>query len=166
MLTNAMSLDLGFAAAPLPPLSRAPGVYFTGGIDMQKFRRAVFVTQTGTGGAGATVAMNLEEANLANFADAVLVPGASSMTLVSPGGDNKIVTIEVNASQMTKRYLRCNFGIGVAAMVASCTPIACNPASDPASASDVAAVAQRLRLTTGAVGQWSIHGTSAIVNEL
>lgn len=167
MLTNAMSLDLGFAAAHLPPLSRAPGAYFTGGIDMQKFRKAVFVTQTGIGGAGATVAMNLEEANMANFADAVFLPGASSMTLVAPFGDDKIVTIEVNASQMTKRYLRCNFGIGGGAdYVASCTPIACNPANDPASATDIAAVAQRLKLTTGDVtSPKSIHPTSVIVND-
>ena len=62
MYTEQMSQGLSIAGAPIHSQSLAAATPTgTGGIDMQKFRRALFILDVGTFGASATVDMKLQE---------------------------------------------------------------------------------------------------------
>lgn len=167
MITNQMSLDLSIAATPIAPQSAAPGSVDTGGIDMVKFRRAIFILDVGNFGADATVDMKLQESNASDFSSGVSdIAGAVITQLLAAGGNNRLASIEVNSGQLSKRYVRARVITAVAASTLQCLALGGNENNSPASQYDIASVVQRVRLTTGIVGPYSIHSTSTIVNEL
>ena len=61
MVTEQLTQALAIAAAPIHPQSVGVGNADTGGIDMAKFRRAIFILDVGAFGASATVDMKLQE---------------------------------------------------------------------------------------------------------
>jgi hypothetical protein len=75
-----------------------------GGIDMSKFKRALFIVNVGAVVAGGSLNMQLVEDTQASLATATNLAGNNT----SQNGfttANKIVTFEARADQMTKRYL-------------------------------------------------------------
>jgi hypothetical protein len=165
MITNTMTLDLSLGAVQISPQSLAPGSFGTGGLDMQKFLRAMFLLNVGAFGVAATVDMKLQESNDSTFAVGTTdITGAVLTQLLAAGGDNKMATIEVKVSQLTKRYVRALVTVGVAATLISVTPVGCNPVNDPANQNDVAAAVQRVKLTTGQVHIYTPSGL--LINDL
>jgi hypothetical protein len=145
MYTEQMSQGLSIAAAPVHPQSVAVGTADTGGIDMQKFRRALFVLDVGAFGASATVDMKLQESvDNSTFTD-LAGTGVGITQLVAGGGNNRLATLEARAGQLSqgKRYLRARVTIGVAATQACCIALGGESIDKPGSAQDIAAVAQR-----------------------
>ena len=61
MYTEQMTQALSIAGAPVHSASVGVGTADTGGVDMQKFRRVLFVLDVGAFGASATVDMKLQE---------------------------------------------------------------------------------------------------------
>ena len=143
MYTEQLSQALSIGGAPVHPASVAAGTADTGGIDMQKFRRALFVLDVGAFGASATVDMKLQEStDNSSFTD-LAGTGASITQLAAAGGNNRLATLEVRAGQITKRYVRARVTVGTAATILCCVALGGEAVDKPGSAQDVAAVAQR-----------------------
>ena len=144
MYTEQLTQALALAGAPIHPASVAAGTADTGGIDMQKFRRATFILDVGAFGASATVDMKLQEStDNSSFTD-LAGTGVSITQLAAAGGNNRLATLEVRAGQLTKRYVRARVTVGTAATTLQCLALGGEAVDKPASANDVAAVAQRL----------------------
>src|SRR5947209_6510014 len=114
MYTEQLSQALSVAAAPVHPQAVAAGTADTGGIDMSKFRRALFVLDVGAFGASATVDMKLQEsADNSSFTD---LTGGAITQLAAAGGNNRLASIEVRAGQLSagKRYVRARVTVGTA----------------------------------------------------
>ena len=143
MYTEQLTQALSIAAAPIHPASVAVGTADTGGIDMQKFRRALFVLDVGAFGAVATVDMKLQEStDNSSFTD-LSGTGVSITQLVAAGGNNRLATLEVRAGQITKRYVRARVTVGTADTILTCLALGGEAVAKPGKAQDVAAVAQR-----------------------
>ena len=146
MITEQMSEGLSIAAAPVHAQQAAAGTQDSGGIDMQKFERALFVVDVGAFGASATVDAKLQEsADNVTFTD---LANAAVTQLAAAGGNNRLVTLECRAGQLSsgKRYVRCRVTVGTAATYVCVLPLGGDAHQKPASAQDVTAVAQRLVL--------------------
>jgi hypothetical protein len=146
MYTEQMSQGLSIAGAPIHSVSLAAATPTgTGGIDMQKFRRALFILDVGVFGASATVDMKLQESpDNSTFTD--LAGTNTSITqLAVGGGNNRLATLEARAGQLSagKRYLRALVTVGAAATQICCIALGGEAVSKPGAANDVAAVAQR-----------------------
>ena len=146
MYTEQMSQGLSIAGAPIHPQSLAAATPTgTGGVDMQKFRRALFILDVGAFGASATVDMKLQESpDNSTFTD--LAGTNTSITqLVVGGGNNRLATLEARAGQLSagKRYLRALVTVGTAATQVGCIALGGEAISKPGSLNDVGAVAQR-----------------------
>ena len=76
----------------------------TGGIDMSKFKRALFVVNVGAVTGGGSLNFQLVEDTQASLATATNLAG-NSVSQTGFTTANKIVTFEARADQMTKRYL-------------------------------------------------------------
>ena len=145
MHTEQMTQALSIAAAPLNPGSVSPGTADTGGLDMQKFKRALFVLDVGAFGASATVDMKLQESvDNSAFTD-LAGTGVAITQLVAAGGNNRLATLECRHGQLSagKRYLRARVTVGTAATTLCCIPLGGDADWKPGSANDIAAVAQR-----------------------
>ena len=143
MLTEQLSQALAIAAAPIHPQSVGAGNADTGGIDMAKFRRALFILDVGAFGASATVDMKLQEStDNSTFTD-LAGTGVAITQLAAAGGNNRFATLEVRADQITKRYVRARVAVATAATTLQCLALGGEAASKPGSAHDIAAVAQR-----------------------
>src|ERR1700687_2295021 len=118
MYTEQMSQGLSIAGNPIHAQSLAAATPTgTGGVDMQKFRRALFILDVGAFGASATVDMKLQESpDNATFTD-LAVTNTSITQLVVGGGNNRLATLEARAGQLSagKRYLRALVTVGTAA---------------------------------------------------
>jgi hypothetical protein len=144
MYTEQLSQALSIAAAPIHPQAVAAGTADTGGIDMAKFRRAIFVLNVGAFGASATVDMKLQEStDNSTFTD---ITGATITQLAAAGGNNRLATLEIRAGQLAagKRYVRARVTVGTATTTLQCLALGGEAVDKPASANDVSAVAQRL----------------------
>src|SRR5262245_9129993 len=125
MYTEQLTQALSIAATPVHPASVAPGTADTGGIDMQKFRRALFFLDVGVFGASATVDMKLQESiDTSAFTD-LPGTGVAITQLLQAGGNNKVVTLEVRAGQLSagRRYIRARVTVGTAATLIACLPL-------------------------------------------
>jgi hypothetical protein len=145
MYTEQMSQGLSIAAAPVHPQSVSAGTADTGGIDMQHFRRALFILDVGTFGSGATVDLKLQEsADNSSFTD-LAGTGVAITQLVAAGGNNRLATLEARAGQLSagKRYLRARVTVGTAATTLACLALGGEAVNKPGSAQDITAVAQR-----------------------
>jgi hypothetical protein len=76
----------------------------TGGIDMAKFRRAMFVVAVGAVTGGGALTMQLVEDTQSSLATATNLAG-NNTSQAGFNTANKLVTFEVRAGQMSKRYL-------------------------------------------------------------
>lgn len=145
MYTEQLSQALSIAAAPVHPQAIAVGTADTGGIDMSKFRRALFVLDVGAFGASATVDMKLQESpDNSTFTD-LAGTGVSITQLAAAGGNNRLASLEARAGQLSagKRYLRARVTVGTATTTLACLALGGEAIDKPGNAQDVAAVAQR-----------------------
>lgn len=119
-----MAKSLLIAGAPIHPARIDIGIVNTGGIDMKKFRKAVFVIDVGEFGSSSTVDMKLQEsADHVTFTD-LAGPGVSIAQLQAAAGDNRLVSIEARTGQLSigKRYIRASVTVGTSAAVLACIP--------------------------------------------
>lgn len=126
-----------------PPISHQT-TKTTGSVDIKKFRRALFVIAVGAFGSSATVDAKLQESSdNSSFSD---VSSGSVTQLVAAGGDNRLVTMEIRADQLTsgKRYVRASLTVGTAASLTCAVPIGLDAIQKPGSGNDDTSVAQRL----------------------
>src|SRR5437868_5207660 len=114
MYTEQLSQALSIAGTEIDPVSQTAATVTTGSVDMSKFHRAIFVVMVGSVGAAGTVDAKLQESNASNFGSGVSDIGGSSITQVTVS--NKIVTLEMRADQMTKRYARLSLTVGTNAV--------------------------------------------------
>ena len=144
MYTEQMSQGLSIAGNPIHPHSlAAASPTGTGGVDMSKFRRALYILDVGAFGASATVDMKLQESpDNATWTD-LAGTGVAIAQLQSASGNNRLATLEARAGQLTKRYLRALVTVGAAATQVCCIALGGEAISKPGSQNDVAAVAQR-----------------------
>lgn len=141
-LTEALSIQ-----GKIDPASQGAGSVTIGsGVDMQKFRRALFILDVGAFGASATVDMKLVESNSSNMASPTDVAGSNvAITqLVAGGGNNRLATLEIRADQVTKRYVGVTVTVGTAATLLGVIALGGEAVHKPGKAADIAAVAQRL----------------------
>ena len=100
MHTEQLTQALSIAGAPVHPASVAPGTADTGGIDMQKFKRALFVLDVGAFGGSATVDMKLQESvDNSAFTD-LAGTGVAITQLAAAGGNNRLATLEARTGQL------------------------------------------------------------------
>jgi hypothetical protein len=145
MFTEQLTQCLSIAASPINPASINTGDADTGGIDMSKFRRALFVLHVGAFGADATVDAKIQEsADNSNWDDHP-GPNAAITQLAAADGDNRLVTLEIRSDQLSagKRYARVRVTVGTAATILSCLPLAGETPNKPAKQHNITAVAEQ-----------------------
>jgi len=122
------------------------GVTNTGTIDMSLFGRAMFLGDVGTLGSSGTLDAAMYESDFANGAAPNNIIASSSITQITAA--NKTWTQEINATQMTRRYLFCSTNNNVAASIYSAFGFGCEPRDHPSNSHDTADVTQRLIIAT------------------
>jgi hypothetical protein len=106
MYTEQLTQRLGLAAPVSPQSLTATTTVATGGVDMSKFHRALFLFQTGAfGGTSPTLSAVLqiqESADNATWSNNAIIPSATVTTADSQA------TLEIRADQLGlgKRYVR------------------------------------------------------------
>ncbi len=121
-----------FAATPIYPASNS-GTQGTGAVDMSKFNRVQFLWGVGTVGANASVQFYLAQTNDSTGASGVNLT-SSSPTNISVAGN--VGSIEVQAEQLTARYVVCNAVVTVNACVLSVFPYGTMARYQPANTYD------------------------------
>jgi hypothetical protein len=103
MYTEQLTQALGFCTEVDPQVINNTGKT-AGGIDMSKFKRALFVVNVGAVTGGGSLNFQMIEDVQSSLATATNLAGNNtSQTAFTTA--NKIVTFEARADQMTKRYL-------------------------------------------------------------
>src|SRR6202045_1096614 len=104
MFTEQLSQGLSVAATPIQPqtLNNTNASTGNGGVDMQKFRRVLFIVMTGSVTGGGSLSAKLQESTdgSTSWTD---ISGAALTALTA---SNKVASLEMRADQMTKRYVR------------------------------------------------------------
>ncbi len=144
MHTEQLSQALCLAGTAIDPVSQGVGTVTSGGVDLQKFKRVLFILQVGSVGAAGTVDAKLQQSSqlASGYADLA----SSNITQVT--ASSKIVTLEIRSDQLTgsNRYVRLSVTVGTNAVLISAIALGGEAIEKPASANDIAAVAQRLVL--------------------
>ena len=142
MYTEQLSQALSFAGAEIDPASADVGTVTTGGVDMAKFHRSLFVLLIGTVGDAGSVSAKLQQS--ANGSSSWTDVSGSSITLVT--ASNKVVTLEIRADQLgfAQRFVRLAVTIGGNAVQIAALALGGEAVQKPGSVNDVASVAQRL----------------------
>jgi hypothetical protein len=148
MYTEQMSQGLSIAATPVLPQTlngsgTASASTGNSGVDMSRFHRALFVVQVGsvTGGGSLSAKLQTSANGTSSWNDVT----GSSITAIT--ASNKVASIEIRADEMpsTDRYVRCTLTeTGNQNVVCACLALGGEAIVKPASANDVATVAQRL----------------------
>src|SRR5437764_349899 len=143
MYTEQLSQALSVAAAAVSPqtLNNTSASTGNGGVDMSKFRRALFVVAVGAVAGGGSLSAKLQESTsgTGSWTD---VAGAALTALTA---SNKVASLEVRADQVSKRYVRCTLTeTGVQNVVCACVALGAEAVQKPASGGDDASVVQRL----------------------
>lgn len=134
-MTQALSLG-----TPVHPVSQGVGTADSGSLDMQKFRRAMFVVNVGSvGGAGTVDAKLQESSDNSTFTDL----SGTNVSITQITTSNKVATLEVRAGQITKRYVRCRVTVGGNAVLIAVNALGGEAVIKPGNQNDAAAVAQR-----------------------
>lgn len=128
----------------IDPQSAAAGTYDTDGVDMSKFRRALFVLLAGALGASATVDAKLQgSADNSTFVD---ITGKVITQLTKAGtDDNKQALLEISDAELTDasstyRYVRMRVTTATAASLIAVVALGVDPRYAPASDNDLASV--------------------------
>jgi hypothetical protein len=140
-----MSQGLSIAAAPIHPQQVAVGTANTGGVDMTRFRRLMFILDVGVFGASASVDMKLQVSpDNATWSD-LGGTGSAISTLAAAGGNNVVATLEMRDEQMPagKRYARALVTVGTAATFLCTIALGGEAVDKPGSNYDNAVVQQR-----------------------
>jgi len=103
MFTEQLTQALGFCAEVDPQVINNASKT-AGGIDMSKFKRALFVVNVGAVTGGGSLNFQLVEDTQASLATATNLAG-NNVSQTGFTTANKLVTFEARADQMTKRYL-------------------------------------------------------------
>lgn len=143
MYTEQLSQALSIQGKIDPQSLAAATPTGTGGVDMQKFRRAAFLLQMGAFGASATVDMKLQESTDNSTWTDLAGTGVAITQRTAAGGNNKVATLEVRAGQITKRYVQALVTVGTAATQVSCLALGGEAVDKPGANNDIAAVVQR-----------------------
>ena len=142
MITEPMSLGLSIAAAPTHPQTLNNASVPTGGIDMQKFERALFIVDIGAVTSSGSITAKLQQsADNVTFSD---LPNGAATAVSS---SSKVLTLEARAGQLSTgyRYLRCQITETAGQNVVVCgLPLGGEARQKPASAQDHTSVTQRL----------------------
>lgn len=113
-------------------------------IDMQKYKRVMFIVMTGTLGASATVDWALKGDTASGGSYATTITGKSITQLTQAGtDDDKQVIVEVTAEEVAAqglRYLRETLTVGTATSDAGSVAIAFGFRNSPAADTDLASV--------------------------
>ncbi len=148
-LTQGLSIQ-----GKIDPVQQAAGTVTLGsGVDMQKFRRAIFILDVGVFGASATVDMKLVEDTQSSLATATDLSADTSLTnvaitqLVAGGGNNRLASLEIRSDQVAKRYVGVKVTVGTAATFISVVGLGGESVEKPGSLNDINSVAQRLVAT-------------------
>ena len=144
MITEPMSLGLSIAAAPTHPQTLNNASAPTGGVDMQKFERAMFLVDIGAVSASGSITAKLQQ-SVDNVTFTDLANGAATAVTTS----SRILTLEARAGQLStgNRYLRCQISETAGQNVVVCgVPLGGEARQKPASAQDHSSVTQRLVL--------------------
>jgi hypothetical protein len=112
------------------------------GIDMSKFRRALYVIQAGSLGAAGTLDGRLQSCKYSAFNSGINNIASTNLTQITTGttpGNNAVATIEVRDDQLTAgdRYLRLQLTGGGNAITVGAVGLAAEADYKPASAQDV-----------------------------
>jgi len=112
----------------------------TVGIDMQKFRRVLFIIQCASLGAAGTLDGRLQSSKVSNFASGVHNITNSNLSQVT--ANNALATIEVRADQIEQqnsgdRYVRLNLTGGGNAITVAAVALGGEAVEKPASNNDL-----------------------------
>jgi hypothetical protein len=144
MYTEQLTQALSVAAAPVHAQTLNNATLQTGGIDMSKFKRALFVVDVGATGAGFSVTALLQESpDLSSWFT------LAGTTINAITAQSKVATLECRSDQLTstRRYLRCAVTEGNGQNVSvAVIPLGGEAVQKPGSAQDHTSVAQRLVL--------------------
>ncbi len=141
MITEQLSQALSIAAAELDPVSQGIGTVTSGGVDMSKFERVLFLLMVGSVGAAGTVDAKLQESATSGGTYTDISGGSITQITAS----NKIATVEIKATQLSsgKQFVRLSVTVGGNAVLIAAVPLAGEAHQKPGSAQDIAAVTQR-----------------------
>jgi hypothetical protein len=103
MFTEQLTQALGFCTEVDPQVINNTSKT-AGGIDMSKFKRALFVVNVGSVTGGGSLNLQLVEDTQSSLATATNLAG-NNVSITGFTTANKLVTFEVRSDQMTKRYL-------------------------------------------------------------
>ncbi len=145
MNTEQASQGVAIPGAAIAPVSSSSTTK-TGAVDMTKYRRALFLVAVGVFGSSATVDAKLQESvdtTDGNFTD---VSGGAVTQLLAAGGNNRIVTLEIDAEKLTagKKFTRVAVTVGTAASLVTAIPLGIDAVQKPGSQNNDTSVAQRL----------------------
>lgn len=103
------------------PSNAAAGTTNSSGIDLQKFRRAIFLIEVGAMAASSTLDAKLQSCVLANFASGVHSMTGGAITQIANTSNNVIVSIETTDEAAEKqnpgdRYIRLQCVVTTAAV--------------------------------------------------
>ncbi len=141
--TETIREGVSIPGAPVYPISTNNATRTTGVVDMSKFNRVTFLGEIGAITALSSVRGYLQESDYANGASATNISGAIVTNIVNTA--NSAFTIEVNSTQLTKRYV-----VGVIeenatlAATIGMYPLATQPRYHPSNSNDVNTVLQRV----------------------
>jgi hypothetical protein len=103
MFTEQLTQEVGFATEVDSQIINNTNKT-TGSIDLSQFKRAFFVVNIGAVVGGGSINLQLVEDTAANLGTATNLAGTNvSQTAITSA--NKLVTFEVRADQITKRYV-------------------------------------------------------------
>jgi hypothetical protein len=103
MFTEQLTQALGFCTEVDPQVLNNSNKT-AGGVDMSKFKRALFIVNVGAVVGGGALTLQLIEDTQSSLATATNLAGANT-SQAGFNTANKIVTFEARADQMSKRYL-------------------------------------------------------------
>ena len=146
MNTEQASQGIAIPTTMVPPVSSTSTVKKTGGVDMKLYRRAMFICGVGAMTATGTVDVKLQESVDTTDGNYTDIGGGAVTQLLAAGGDNRIVTLEIDAEKLTagKRYVRAVITPATAASLLFGIPLGVDAIQKPGSQNNDASVAQRL----------------------
>lgn len=120
-------------ADKIDPANYAANTYTTGGIDMSRFKRAIWEIAVGVITGATTIDANIQCATNSNFSDAANISGSNITQITATNNSNTRVTVEVRADQLSAgdRYARLRIVSGTNAAFMSATGWGCEPHDNP-----------------------------------
>ena len=143
MYTEQMTQGVVVAGTPIHSQSVAVGTANSGGIDMQLFRRALFVLDVGAVGTGNATMQLQESPDNVTFIN-VATPGTWNTNAI--GTANQVATIEIRAGQLSagKRYVRAQVTVATSAVQLACIPLGGEADHKPGNLKSDASVVQQV----------------------